>query len=266
MKALPFFALLCCAMVQAQTAPHEPPAVDQVVVTSHRPDPEKISYDKVLEAMALFDKDHARAPGSVLEFRLIPRHKFDMSALHLTIRSGDEKIPVPLNAELVFNVPVIDRLRDHDAYLVLNKNSDNFRWRAYVHLPDQGQDSIRLGDLRESCRITYKAGLASAYGPGAALSSLYDDACLSAPSVNSANYYTFRPLFGVTMTDATRREEMETKNLWRSGQQDELALIFVTNYERMFSYEPPTRDKTWSDATVLTFTYMDDSDATQQTP
>jgi hypothetical protein len=256
--------MLCQSNAFAQDQPDKD--TQAVVVSGARTDPEKISYDKLLDAMAIFDKDHARAPDATLQFRLIPRHKFDTSGLHLSIKTDDEKIPVDLTPALLFALPVIDRLKGKDAYLVVNKNSDNFRWRAFVHSPNVAANAIRFGDLRVGCRIDFKAGLSHYFGPaGAVIANTYADPCMDAPSINQPSFYTFRPVFGVTIIDGDRKQELETKYMWRSGQQDELTLPFFTDYERMFLYAPPIRDLTWSDATLIVFNYMDDSDEPKTT-
>ncbi len=260
-------ALLAIGIVLIATGRHciaqnkGSPEIEKVTVTGERPDPEKISYSKMLDAMDLFDKDHSRAPDAVLLFRIIPTHKFDTSGLRLTIKSDNERIPVPLNPDLTFSVPRIDRLRDKDAYLVVNKNSDNFVWHAYVHLPGMNANQVRLGDLRIQCRIDLKAGLFTYIGLTAlpVSSMFYDDPCISAHTVNWVSFYAFHPVFNVTMSDGTKKKEFESKYLWMSGPQDEVRTLITTNYQRSFLYEPPTKDLSWPDSSLITIEYMNEN-------
>ena len=261
-------ALLLCAATfsraSAQTADSAEDSAQQVVVAGARKDPEKMSYAKFLEALDYFEKNHTEAPSAVLKFRLVPTHQFDVSSLTVKIKAGNEVIPLTLDPDLTFAIPRIERLRDKDAYVVVNKNSDNFVWRTYVQTPGLPPDQRRLGDLRVECRINFKSGLERFMGPGGPIvGPLYatkmDDPCY-APTIDYPTFFTFRPVFNVTISDGSKQLTLKTKYLWRSGSQDVVvALPFVTNFIRTYSYAPPVRDGSWSNDSMLSFEFMDDA-------
>jgi hypothetical protein len=268
-KTIPGILAACAAMLLSVPSYAADPVEDstqQVVVNGARGDPEKISYAKILDAMDYFDKNHSEAPAAILKFRLVPTHRFDTSTLTVKIKTDDETVSVKLDADLTFTMPRLERLRNKDAYLVVNKKSDNFLWRSYVQTPGIAPDQRRLGDMRVECRINFKSGLEHFMGPGGPIvgpiyAAKMDDPCY-APTVDFPAFFTFHPVFNVTLSDGDRKLVLETKYLWRSGHQDELvALAFVTNFSRAFSYSPPMRDASWSNNAILNFDFMDDAPA-----
>ena len=114
------------------------------------------------------------------------------------------------------------------------------------------------------CRINFKSGLERFMGPGGPIvGPLYatkmDDPCY-APTIDYPTFFTFRPVFNVTISDGSKQLTLKTKYLWRSGSQDVVvALPFVTNFIRTYSYAPPVRDGSWSNDSMLSFEFMDDA-------
>jgi hypothetical protein len=195
-------ALLCwdAGPARAQDAP-------QVVKVEAVRDVDEIPYRRFYKGMQVFAEHHGLAPGAALRFRLYPRTKdASFAGLAVTLVAGKTEIPVELDANQSFALPMDPHLIAQDAVVMTNKKDGTYAWRVDIRTPGLPPNTRRLGDLRLECRVDMK---------GAELRRMVRDPSIMAlvATGDPCTYRTFqnpffaeRPVFNVTLVHGARRE------------------------------------------------------------
>ncbi|MBP1206171.1 hypothetical protein JOD97_004244 [Duganella sp. 1411] len=249
-------ALACCA--GAATGQQSPA---QVTVTATR-DPVDKSYRKMLAGMDRFERDRALAPNATLRFELLPRLPTTrLDGITLRVVGDTMALPVAVAPDHTFTLERDGEALRQDAALVASSKTSTLTWRAQVRSPSVPPGMRRLGDLRLECLVGVQAGLvsnnANVFAWLGALLTDPDRVCASP----DGNYLLFadRPLFGATLRDGARTEQLPFAMLYAGGTQTSDTLPFCDCQVLLDrSYYAPLWDRRWSDDTLVQFDYMDD--------
>jgi hypothetical protein len=253
--------LVVSSMV-AQADPAQP--TDEVVVES-RPHPEAKRYANLLRGTQIFAQYRQFAPQASLRFKLYPREAgVNMHNLKVQIVSKSVRIPLELDNELRFELPVNQTAVEENADLIYNRQEGTLGWRVDVRTPGIPENMRRLGDLRLECRVElFGAHVARTFGSLGVISKL------SNPCTNPEAAYHFiadRPIFNVTLTYGNRSDSLPTEKLYGNDWSElMMGLVdWVLLRDRVFL--APLSDTTWPDDTLLEFDYMDDTPALGKAP
>jgi hypothetical protein len=239
----------------------------QVRVESIR-NPVDKSYRRMIDGMDLFDANHELAPQANLRFRLLPRQPdVDMNGIVLKVVGDTFSTVVPLAPDNSFSIERDARAQGEDASLIPNRRALSMTWRAQVRTPGLAENVRRLGDLRLECIVGIQAGLISNH----AKSQQQQEARMLARRGSRAcdedfNYLLFaeRPLFSATLRDGKRTEVLAFNRLYGGGgalSDAELAHCDCQVLQDK-TYYAPLADKSWSDDTLIEFTYMNEGPVT----
>ena len=245
---------VCCTATGQQ-----PPA--QVTVTATR-DPVDKSYRKMLAGMDRFERDRALAPNATLRFELLPRLPTTrLDGITLRVVGDTMALPVAVAPDHTFTLERDGEALRQDAALVASSKTSTLTWRAQVRSPGVPPGMRRLGDLRLECLVGVQAGLvsnnANVFAWLGALLTDPDRVCASP----DGNYLLFadRPLFGATLRDGARTEQLPFAMLYAGGTQTSDTLPFCDCQVLLDrSYYAPLWDRRWSNDTLVQFDYMDD--------
>ena len=238
-----------------QADPAQP--TDEVVVES-RAHPDAKSYAHLVRGTQIFEQYRQLAPRASLRFKLYPREAgVNMHDLKVQIVSKSVRIPLEVDNEARFEVPVNQTAVQENADLTYNRREGTLSWRADVRTPGLPENMRRLGDLRLECRVELLgAHVARMFDPLGFLPKLGD------PCNNPQAAYHFiadRPIFNVTLIYGQRSASLSTEKLY-GNDWNELMIRF-TDWpllrDRVFL--APLRDTTWPDDTLLEFDYMEDT-------
>jgi hypothetical protein len=253
-NALPRGATLA-AEANVQSAATQP--LDEVVVESLR-HPEARSYARLVQGTRIFQQYRQQlAPRASLRFRVYPRKAgVDMHGLQLAIVSRSARIPVGLDSELRFEVPIDQTALNENADLIYNRRDGTLGWRTDVRTAGIPENMRRLGDLRLECRVELMgAHVARGFNPFGFMGSALGDPC-DKPG-RYYHFYADRPIFAVTLRYGERSAWLSTGKLY-GNDVPEWQLLFMDwprFRERVFL--APLRNTTWPDETLLEFDYMD---------
>lgn len=263
-----------CALVAGVPAGHASAASDQpqqVQIQAALPSHEEHDYADLLAAMTQFDAWHATHPGARLVFRIRPRKEATvMDGLRLVIDDPvtHDSVPVDVDADGRFVLPVSATLQSHAAVVRANRTNGTLAWTVQVtHDADDPHDR-RLGDVREGCRLDlYAAGLARGIKtPSYHALKNVGDVCAS--RLVGWVEYADHPVFAVHVSDGKRLGYLRG-DLVHDGEASvvPLAALFDWAY-RMRDYSYFTHelmaDASWSDDAVLHLTFADDPPDAQE--
>jgi hypothetical protein len=249
----------------AGDAPAAPDQPQQVEIQAHLPSHEEHDYADMLDAMTQFDTWHATHPGTRLVFRVRPRKDAAvMDGLRLVIDDPvtHDSVPVDVDADGRFTLPVSATLRDDAAIVRANRTNGALAWFVQVtHDADDPHDR-RLGDVREECHLDlYAAKLARGVKTPAfyALKTV-GNVCASR-GVGWVEYAD-HPVFAVHVRDGDHLGTLRG-DFVHDGEVTvvPLAALFDWAYlMRDYSYftHELMADSSWSDDTVLHLTFADD--------
>jgi len=238
--------------------------MEEVVVESLR-HPEARSYARLVQGTRVFNQYRQLAPRASLRFKVYPRKAgVDMHNLKLVIVSRSVRIPVELDSELRFEVPIDQTALQENADLIYNRRDGSLGWRTDVRTPGIPENMRRLGDLRLECRVEVMgAHVARMFDPLGFLPRSGD------PCANPRMAYHFiadRPIFNVTLIYGKRSASLSAEKLY-GNDWDEFIIRFLDwplLRDRVFL--APLRDTTWPDDTLLEFDYMEDAPTLEKAP
>ena len=229
--------LLPLAASAQDGAPQAPARADDtdVVKVQGLRNPELKSYRTMLKGNAAFERMHALAPLASLHYVLLAREPGQsMADLVLRIAGGELSVPVELDQEARFSLPVIAPLADADADLILNRKRSSVTWRPDIRSPGVPAGFRRLGDLRLECEVRWAVD--------------YED-------VIFVQRQAFNALGGpcgssLVNTHFLASRKLKSVVLRRGDQAVELSVA-----RNGWSFVPPLHDKTLSDDTLLEMRY-----------
>lgn len=239
-------------------------AVQTVTVTRTR-DPVDKSYRKMLKGMDLFEKKRSMAPAATLRYKLLPRlPDTDMDGIVLKIVGETVTIPVPVAADHTFTLERQQKALDEDASVMPNRKANSMTWRTEIRTPGLRPNTRRLGDLRLECEVGLEADLVSNVFPVIGQVTNFVQRMLGYCNASEVHYLFFaeRPLFSVTMVEATRREILPVDELYAGlgqGLTSKADLAYCDCQVLLDrAYFLPLGDRSWPDDTLIEFEYMDD--------
>lgn len=243
---------------QMQDTPDRPIAL--VTVSGAATERDEKSYRDMLDAIAVFDKHSALAPGASLRFKVHPRQPgVAMEGLALQIVGAHTRIDVPLAADHSFVLPQDAGAARDDAMVRFNRQAKSLAWRADIRSSGVPPKARRLGDLMLECKVALAGDLvAYPHHPINLIVVKLMDPCRDMP-INLVSLAD-RPVFSVTLLAGARRSVMPAALLHGPalvplpGQEDWLAnreRAYMVKYKSLY-------DKNWPDDTLLLFDYMDD--------
>jgi hypothetical protein len=241
------------------TAAAQAPAPVQQIEVKALAHPDSKAYPKLVEGTRVFDRYRHFAPQATLRFKVHAREAgVDMHGLKLKIVGDSTSLPVTLDSELRFELPIDQTLITENADVSYNRRKGALSWRPDVRTPDTAPNTRRLGDLRLECRVdVLGAHVANGHAP---LSIVMEK--LSADVCNRDDlYYHFyadRPIFNVTLTYGNRTLELMSDKLYGNDAPRLLLSSMDWNIVRDQIYLVPLNDVSWPDDTVVSFEYMDD--------
>lgn len=145
-------AALPCSPSIGQELQQEQPASDEIVVTGVRVS--TLDLPRLLKAQDVFRAGRATfAPTSSLYFQLRPAAGVALAGMTLALVSGDQRIPVPIDAESRFTLPALPAGRWE---LVHNRGAGRIAVRALVISAGATETNRPLGDLRLQCRAGWE--------------------------------------------------------------------------------------------------------------
>lgn len=116
--------------------------------------PDDIPYSSFVAAMRAFDESHHYAPGASLLFSA-RNHDGKFDGLHISITGEQVWIPVPLDADGRFTLPLRQDALDDKAFVQANQRNGEVNWGTVIRTPGLPDGTLRLGDLRLACRVNY---------------------------------------------------------------------------------------------------------------
>jgi len=142
-------ALALAGVAHAEDAPPPAPS-DEIVVTALK-GMWSLEGKRIRAAQAAFAAGQPRyAPGSRLLFQILPKGGRSLDGLTLTLRNGDDILPVEPDGEHRFALPPLDS----DGWrLTANRTPAEMGVRIWVLSPGTGETDRRVGDLRLHCRV-----------------------------------------------------------------------------------------------------------------
>ena len=193
-------------------------------------DPELKPYAQVLLGVAAFRKFHARAPATELKFVLRPHKPMSFDTVSLRLEGGTTSMPITIDHEGVFVLPVVQQAIDEGAELVLNQAKGSIRFRPYIRSPGLLPDQVRIGDLRLECEVLWAIEQQEASFVARNTFKLLGGPCASS-KIRSIWSYA-KPLKAATLVSGDRRIALPVFN---SG----------------LSYAVPLHDQSWDDAALV---------------
>lgn len=155
------FLLLLCACwataaadaAQAQDAP--PPAKEAPAIhIKGLRNPEDLAYASFVAAQQAYEENRRYAPDAPLLFQ-IKSHSGQFDGLRITIAGDNTFIPVPYDEAGQFTVPYDKAALQDDAMVTTDKKHGELYWLPVIRTPGLPPDTLRLGDLRLSCRVSW---------------------------------------------------------------------------------------------------------------
>lgn len=250
-----YCAAICCATAVAQEAP-------QVVKVEAVRDVDEVSYRNFYKSMQVFAENHQLAPAAALRFRLYQRAQdASFAELVVTLVVGKIELPVKLDGNQSFTVPMDERFVAQDAVVMTNKKAGTYAWRVDIRTPDLPPHTRRLGDLRLECRVDMKGAelRRMVRSPSIMALAATGDPCTYRTFENP--FFADRPVFNVTLVDGTRRESIAGARMYANSARwlPEVGYGIVDwGYARDRQYSPPLANPSWPDDTRLEFDDMDD--------
>ena len=168
-------------------------------------------------------------------------------------------MPLALNGDQVFSVPVRTELNAQGAVLQANQPEGSFAWRPDVRTPGLPANVRRLGDLRLQCRVDLTARLI-VIPASRANEALMANNPAKACEMSQAFYPIFadRPVFEVTLVSGKKRRVLLTLDaLYGMGAPAERLPLLDWPHLRDRVVRLPLHDTDWPDDTQVVFEFLD---------
>ena len=254
------FVLSAQRLLAADNAANSAP-IPQVEVNGKTLNKENHDYDDMLKAMSMFEEYRAAHPDAYLRFRIFPRGKnVDMSTLKVFISGAGERVLVDVAPDGSFELPIVDRLRKTDAKVRANYSDGDLGWTVQIKRRNDPPNRRVLGDIRWECKLdVYGAHLRRSFlAPSGYLLKAQGLICESKRVMYGV--FSEHPLFSVHLRDGERTASLLSDRLYEPhGPASVMKFLVDGNIIQDRRYFPPLFDKNWSDDTILSIEYMDDS-------
>jgi hypothetical protein len=253
--------LLALACVAAPAAEPEP-EIQRVLVEAAHASLEEKPYRHLLEAMRMYEPYGRAHPDARLRFRVRQRKaEGDMAHLRLFILDIEtgERVPLEVDADGRFTVPVIESMSRRNAVVRSNMPAGSLAWMVDVRRAGDDPRDLVLGDLREECRLDVgAAGLVRAYKtPAFYALQATTDVCTDRAVYWGA--FSDKPLFAVHLRHGAREASLPLAALYGSTNPVGLDGLFDFAYLlRDCFFRVPWDAVTWPDDTRVHITYAED--------
>lgn len=229
--------------------------------------PELRSYGKLVEGSRVFERYHSLAPSATLHYMVHPRLAgVDMHNLHVKISGETVNIPLELDSEYRFTIPIDKMALEENADVMYDRKDGSIAWRPDIRSPGVPANARRLGDLRLECRVdTMGAHVGRSVGLLGFLNVAGDDPCNNPRFVY--HFYADKPIFNIVISEGSRRSTVLSDSLYGNDFDEWMIRFLDWPLMRDRVFVAPLRDTSWSDDALLQFEYFDDmSVATSLSP
>ena len=119
-------------------------------------DPDANPYRAYFNGLHAFDVFRRLAPQARLRFVLVPRAGSpDLGQVSMRIAADDFSLPVTIDPDGTFHMPVHIDAANRDAEVLLNQRPGQYDWRVEVRTPGLPERVRRLGDERLECIVRW---------------------------------------------------------------------------------------------------------------
>ncbi len=209
----------------------------QVFVAGTR-DPEWKSYRAFVAGMKIFEQRKSLAPLAPLLF-VVHGQKSESNLSSVLIRiAGDQTsttIKVADNGS--FSLPLLPEAIDDNAELILNRKKGSYRWRPDIRTPGIPGHTRRLGDLRLECEVRWEIEQHELPYLMKKVFNAHGGPCHNKQI--QADFLSSEKIISIQLVDKNRREDLAPSRIENNGK------VFY----------PPVHDVSWSDETLLEFSY-----------
>ncbi|MHB8742055.1 MAG: hypothetical protein ACYC9L_02935 [Sulfuricaulis sp.] len=199
---------------------------------------EQIRYSDLLAGVDAFKKYRHYAPAATLAFFLKDK-KAAVTPASLMLRTDEKDFPVPVAADGKFDLPTPAQIGGKDGFLVANRKAGMTGVVPTVRSAADTDTSIRLGDLRLQCEVSWAIEKQNAPKAVRAMFFLGGRVCHS--SKIAVNYFQ-------------GEHALASATLSEKGAQLPLKIL-----SDGVTYWVPLGDTKWSDEATVTLSYADRS-------
>lgn len=211
----------------------------QQVFVSGMKDPDWKSYQAFFAGMNVYEKLKKLAPDAPLLFVLrAQRPNISMEGISIRIAGESTFASISVANNGVFSIPLITEALQDKAELVLNQKAGLFRWRPYINSLGVAENTRRLGDLRLECAVRWAIEQDELPILMKKVFNAYGGPCNSRQI--QVDFLTPQKVFGIEMVDGNKKKFFKQEWIESNGQ----------------IYFPPLYDQSWSDDTLLIFTFI----------
>jgi hypothetical protein len=199
---------------------------------------EQIRYRDLLAGVDAFGKYRHYAPNSTLSFYLGPVAALaGPPPIAMALQTDTNDFPVPMAADGKFALPVEKDVGTDDAYLVANRADGTVEVIPTVRSPGDTESSIRLGDLRLQCEVSW--AIEKQNVPKAVRAFFFIGGRMCHSSKIAVNYFKApHKLSKAVLSHADRHLDLRVLSDGRT-------------------YWPPLGDTSWPDDSVVTLTFAE---------
>lgn len=208
-----------------------------VVISSTR-DPDWKNYTAFLAGMQFYEDKKSLAPHAPLQFELIKRDGVsDTGAVVIRIAGDKTWALINVGSDGLFSLPKIKQAKEDQAELLLNRKRGQYYWRPYVRTAALAENTRRLGDLRMECGVRWAIEQDELPLLMKKVFNFSGGPCSSAQV--QADFVSAKKIVSIIMLDQQRRLVLDSSRVEAQGH----------------VYYPILHDLSWSDETILEFTY-----------
>jgi len=138
---------------ERSTAAASSAQLEPVVVVAMK-DAARVSYARLLDGVATFNAKRNLAPGAVLYFVAHDQSTLTQP-LQLKIETAEKAIPIDIDANGRFVLPIIDITKVEVGDIVSNRRAGQLEITARVVSPGTTESTRRFGDLRLECEVDW---------------------------------------------------------------------------------------------------------------
>jgi hypothetical protein len=217
----------------------------------------------MLKAMQMFEAYQLKHPDARLRFRVAQRREAgELPPLTLRLVSDAVSLPIALDTDQGFTLPISPEMRDADAVVRSNWPSGSLAW--WVEVTRAGADPQHrfLGDLRQECTLDLNAAeLMRGIKPPAfyAIKGLTDPCTLASVGVLT---FAERPVFAVHMRHRERSTSLTSAELHGGDGSPNAVFAPFLDWPYLLrdrAYRVRNADTDWPDDTVVSIDYAEES-------
>lgn len=233
-----FFILAAARLSLAAQAAVPTAATLTPIAVTGAANAEQIRFRDLLAGVDAFKKYRHYAPAATLAFFLKDRRPAATPAT-LVLRTDDKDFPLPVAADGQFDLPTAAQIGGKDGDLVANRKTGTTGVVPTVRSAADTDTSIRLGDLRLQCEVSWAIEKQSV--PKSVRTFFFLGGRMCHSSKIAVNYFQGEhALASATLSEKSKQLPLKIQ---RDG----------------VTYWVPLGDTQWTDEAIITLTYADAS-------